>query len=85
MLDDDRQRALPARQQGGYDALGVMEQHLVSHDYFVGPQPSIADITLHAYTHIADEGGFGLDPFPAIQHWLGRIKSPPRYIPITQG
>ena len=84
-LDDERQHALPARQKGGYDALGVMAQHLANHDYFVGQQPSIADIALYAYTHVADEAGFELDRFPAVQRWLDRIKSLPGYIPITQG
>ena len=84
-LDDERQRALPARQRGGYDALAVMEQHLARHDHFVGQQPSIADIALYAYTHVADEGGFDLDRFPAIQLWLGRIESLPHYVPITLG
>ena len=83
-LDEERQRALPQRQQGGYDALGVMETHLTAQDYFVTNRPTIADIALYAYTHVADEGGFDLDRFPAIQSWLSRIAGLPEYIPITK-
>lgn len=68
----------------GYDALGVMEGQLKSREWFVGERYSIADIALYAYTHIAGEGGFSLTGYPAIRAWLERVKSQPRYIPITQ-
>ena len=68
----------------GYDALGVMEGHLKSRDWFVGERYSIADIALYAYTHVAGEGGFDLASYPAIRAWLERVRSQPRHIPITQ-
>ncbi|MGC2303941.1 MAG: glutathione binding-like protein [Candidatus Binatus sp.] len=68
----------------GYDALGVMEGHLKSREWLVGERYSVADIALYAYTHVADEGGFDLAGYPAIRAWLERVKSQPRYIPITQ-
>jgi glutathione S-transferase len=68
----------------GYDALGVMEGHLKSREWFVGERYSIADIALYAYTHVAGEGGFDLASYPAIRTWLDRVKWQPRYIPITQ-
>ena len=68
----------------GYDALGVMEGHLKSREWFVGDRYSIADIALYAYTHVADEGGFDLSNYPAIRAWLERVKSQPRHLPITQ-
>ena len=54
----------------GYDALGVMERHLQSRDFFVGDRYSIADISLYAYTHVAGEGGFDLG---AITDTLGGL------------
>jgi glutathione S-transferase len=81
----ERRAALETRQKLGYDALGVMEEHLRSNDYLVGGRYSVADISLYAYTHVADEGGFDLDGLPAILAWLERVSSQPGYIPITQG
>jgi glutathione S-transferase len=69
----------------GYDALGVMEGHLKSREWFVGDHYSIADIALYAYTHVADEGGFDLSNYPATRAWLERVESQPRHIPITRG
>lgn len=82
---DDRRAGLPRIVKGGYDALGVMEGHLTNREWFVGPGYSIADIALYAYTHVAHEGGFELEKYPAIRRWLERVKSQPRHIPITQG
>ena len=68
----------------GYDALGVIEGHLKSREWFVGERYTVADVALYAYTHVADEGGFDLAGYPAIRAWLQRVKSQPRYVPITQ-
>ncbi|TMA34233.1 MAG: glutathione S-transferase family protein [Deltaproteobacteria bacterium] len=74
-----------ARRARGYDALAVMEDHLHTHDWFAPGRYTIADIALYAYTHVAHEGGFYLEPYPAVRAWLARVRSQPRHIPITQG
>jgi glutathione S-transferase len=74
--------ALAQKRKPGYAALTVMEKHLTSHTFFVGECYTIADISLFAYTHVADEGGFDLTRFLAIQAWLERVKSQPRYVTI---
>lgn len=48
-------------------------------DILAGETLTTADISLYAYTHVAHEGGFGLEPYPALQAWLGRIAALPRY------
>lgn len=82
-LDDERRAALAQKRILGTAALAVMEQHLVSRTFFVDKRYSIADIALYAYTHVADEGGFELTPFPHIRAWLARVQGQPRHIPIT--
>jgi glutathione S-transferase len=72
-----------AKQRGGERALTAMEGHLAANDYLVGGRYTIADITLYAYTHVAPEGGFELEPYPAIRAWLGRVASQPGNVPIT--
>ena len=80
---EEYREALQQKQAPGYTALGVMEQHLENHAFFVGDRYTIADIGLFAYTHVAGEGGFDLTRFPAIQSWIERVKNQPRYISIT--
>jgi glutathione S-transferase len=66
----------------GYRALAAMERHLSSRDFLVDAAPSIADIALYGYTHVADEGGFHLEPYPAVRAWLDRVASEPGHVPI---
>ncbi len=67
------------KQSEGYAALDVMEKHLEKHQFFVGDSYTIADISLFAYTHVADEGGFDLNQFSAIQNWIEKVKNQPLY------
>ncbi|MBH8551340.1 glutathione S-transferase family protein [Nostocaceae cyanobacterium CENA357] len=76
--------AIEQKREPGYAALKVMENHLISRTFFVDERYTIADIALFAYTHVADEGGFDLAKFPAIQAWIERVKAQPSYISITQ-
>ena len=72
--DDPRLPDLLAR---GHRALGVMEQHLADHDYFAGDRLSLADLSLFAYTHVAEDGGFDLASYPSVREWLTRCLSEP--------
>jgi len=74
---------LEPRLRGGYRALDAMEGHLANHEFLVGERYSIADISLYAYTHVADEGGFDLAGYPAIRAWLDRVAAQPGHVPIT--
>jgi glutathione S-transferase len=58
----------------GRRALGVMEMRLLSRDFMVGKALSLADITLLAYTRVADEGGFDLDEFLNVRGWVARVE-----------
>ncbi len=74
--------ALEKRQAGGYRALDSMEAHLARRAFFVGERYSLADISLYAYTHVANEGGFDLGRYPAIRAWLERVASQPGHVTI---
>lgn len=80
----ERQADLAARRAGGIAALGVMESHLARHDFFVGARYTIADIALYAYTHVAHEGGFPLDDYPALRAWLVRVAAQPGHVTMQQ-
>jgi glutathione S-transferase len=74
---------IEARRTAGRAALGVMERHLGDREYFVGERFTIADIALYAYTHLAPEGGFDLEPYPAVRTWLKRVAAQPGIVPIA--
>jgi len=69
-------------QEKGQRVLSVMERRLERSPFFAGPDVSIADIALYAYTHVAEEADYDLSTFPAIGDWLARIARRPRHVPI---
>jgi glutathione S-transferase len=80
----DRQASLEKKKSGGYQALAIMEQQLLRHPFIAAEIYTIADIALFAYTHVADEGGFSLDDYPAIREWIERIAGRPNYVPMAK-
>jgi len=65
----------------GHAILGRMEKHLASRDWFVGDGPSVADISLYAYTHSAGtKGGFDMSRFPSVNAWCTRVATLPGYV-----
>lgn len=84
LLTPERRALLESKRALGYAALDVMERHLAQRPFFVADRHTIADIALYAYTHVAEEGGFELERFAAVNAWLGRVREQPAYIAITE-
>jgi len=74
---------LEEKRRNGHAALAVLEQGLTGHEFLVGNRYSLADVALYAYTHVAPEGGFALDAYPAIRTWCARVAAQPGHVPIT--
>ena len=81
-----RPEAMPNRleewHRNGNRALAAMEGHLEGRDWFVGDGMTLADIALYGYTHVAPEGGFELEPYPAVRAWIDRVAAQPRHVQI---
>ncbi len=81
-MPESRRAEYESKKEGGYRALGVMESQLAGTPYLCGPDYTIADISLYAYTHVADEGGFDLADYPAVCAWLARVAAHPCHRPM---
>ena len=73
---------LEERTAAGYRALDALEAHLAARDWTVGSTMTLADLALYGYTHVADEGGFELERYPAIGRWLERVAAQPAHVTI---
>jgi glutathione S-transferase len=73
---------LEERTAAGYRALDALEAHLAEREWTVGSSPTLADLALYGYTHVADEGGFDLARYPAIRRWLERVAAQPAHVTI---
>ena len=68
--------------RGGNRVLAALESHLDGREWLVGDGMTLADIAVYGYTHSAEEGGFELEPYPAVRAWLDRVAAQPRHVPI---
>ena len=82
-LTEQQDAQIMAKRIAGCEALALMDAHLATRDWFVGDSVTLADIALYAYTHVAGDGGFKLEEYPAIRAWLARVEALPGYIPMA--
>ena len=67
----------------GHERLSQMEARLVDHDWIATNGPTVADLSLYAYTHSAgSKGGFDMTRFPAINRWIERVEALPGYVAL---
>lgn len=65
----------PRLVERGRAALQRLEDGLAATPFLVGERPTLADISLVAYTRMAEEGGFTLADYPRAQAWIGRVEA----------
>lgn len=82
-LSAEQRAQMMAKRMAGCAALKLMDGHLAARAFFCGAAPTLADIALFAYTHVAEEGGFALRDYPHIQHWIARMQATPAFIPMN--
>ncbi|HEY0413927.1 MAG TPA: glutathione S-transferase family protein [Allosphingosinicella sp.] len=82
-LSEAQRSQMAGKRAAGDAALKLMDEHLAGRRFFVGERPSLADIALYAYTHVAAEGGFELGRYPAIVDWLERVAAQPGYVAMA--
>jgi glutathione S-transferase len=68
------------RRSVGDAALTVLNDKLGKGDYLAGNNYSIADISLFAYVHVANEAGFELDEYAAVKEWIERVRGTRDYM-----
>jgi glutathione S-transferase len=79
LTDEQRAQIMPKR-LAGEAALGLMDKHLAGREWFIGGSVTLADITLYAYTHVAEAGGFLLRDCKHVCAWLDRVAALPGYV-----
>jgi len=81
-LSDQQRAQVPAKRIAGEDALALMDSHLEGRAWFVGDECTLADISLYAYTHVAEAGGFRLHDHANVCAWIDRMAEQPGYVPM---
>jgi glutathione S-transferase len=61
------------------EVLDLLDSHLATRDWLVGAEPTIADVSIWAYAHLADESGLDLSEWPAFVAWCRRLEALPGF------
>ncbi len=80
MITGRNPEVVPARLALAEGALALLEAHLERGEWLVGAGPTIADVSVFAYAHVASDAGFDLGAFPAVADWLERVAALPGYV-----
>lgn len=62
--------------------LRFTDDHLATHRFLAGDQPTIADISCYPYVARAPEGDVSLADFPHVRAWIDRVEALPRWTPM---
>ena len=63
------------RREGGLKALEIQDRELSARPFICGGNYTIADMSLFAYTHRADEAGLPLQDFRHVCAWIERVRA----------
>ncbi len=63
------------RVERGEAALGLLDRTFERRAWLANDMFSIADVALLAYTRLAPEGGFDLEPRPHLRRWISRCEA----------
>ncbi len=73
-LDVDLARTKSAR------ILTILNERLSDREWLELDRPTIADLACFPYVALSHEGAVSLEPYPAIQDWINRIKALPNFV-----
>jgi glutathione S-transferase len=65
---------LAGKREAGIRTLTAMDRALGGADFLVGENFSIADVSVYAYSHRAEDCGFHLADYPAVSAWVSRVR-----------
>ncbi|MEE9332957.1 MAG: glutathione S-transferase family protein [Granulosicoccaceae bacterium] len=83
MTGKDKYRSaemLETKHQGSLNTLNVLDRRLSGNEFLAPTGYSIADMSVYAYVHLADEAGVPLEKFENVQRWINSVKAQPRYL-----
>ena len=81
-LSEQQRSQIMAKRIAGCDALQLMDEHLTESSWIAGDKVTLADIVLFPYTHVAEEGGFGLEDYSHVCAWIERVQTLDGFVPM---
>jgi glutathione S-transferase len=79
-VPEGQEEALNVKMANGPHALKVLDQALETRQFLAGRRFTVADMALYAYAHLAGDGGFDLNDYPAVLVWMERVAGQPGFL-----
>jgi glutathione S-transferase len=67
------------KRAAGAKALEIMNRELSRRPFIAGPEYTIADISLFAYSHLAEDAGIEISACAHVRSWIERLKAEPKF------
>lgn len=68
------------KREAGLRALAILDAELAARPFIAGERYTIADISLFAYTRLAGDAGFELQPYAHLRAWMARVEAQPAHL-----
>jgi len=68
----------------GNAGLKILNNHIDQNDFITEHGYSVADVAVFGYTHLANEGGFDLNRYPAVNKWIERVRNQNLFVPVGE-
>lgn len=83
-LGEGREAEIANWRAGARSGLATLNTHLSKNSFMLGQRYGITDIALFGYVHVSGEAGIDMAEFPAVQRWIERVASTPRFRPLSE-
>lgn len=75
---------LEKAQAKGHKSLEILQTQLSTNQWLALERPTIADVAVFAYVHLAPVGGIDLSLYPAVEGWVNRVRALPGFYPMDE-
>ena len=69
-----------SKQSASLKALRILDRELAQRAFVAGDRYTIADVSLYAYAHLAEDAGVPLEGFGEFRAWCGRVRAQPGFL-----
>ncbi len=71
---------LASKRAASVKVLSILDSWLGVHEFLAADAYSIADMSVFAYVHLAEDARIPLSGFPNVRRWIGTVREQPRFL-----
>ena len=80
----ERAKDIELWQARARSGLRIFNGHLAKRDFIADSSYTVADIAVFGYTHVASGAEIDMQEFPAVERWVQRVMSTPKFVSLSE-